>query len=141
LVAFSCRGRSFCPSCEKKKQLLWAKWLREDVLLPVAHRHVVFTIPRLLRPLFRRRRELLGEPAQAGTEAVKELIRHASVEGDARPGIVVRASKYLQVTGRRRMRTRRGARDLACRGREPITRIRRRATSLPHTVPRRERRV
>jgi hypothetical protein len=24
LVAFSCLRRSFCPSCEKKKQLLWA---------------------------------------------------------------------------------------------------------------------
>jgi hypothetical protein len=23
LVAFSCRGHSFCPSCEKKKQLQW----------------------------------------------------------------------------------------------------------------------
>jgi Transposase zinc-binding domain/Putative transposase len=89
LVAFSCRGRSFCPSCEKKKQLLWAEWLREDVLLPVAHRHVVLTIPRLLRPLFRRRRELLGELARAGAEAVKELLRHASGEADARPGIVV----------------------------------------------------
>jgi Transposase zinc-binding domain/Putative transposase len=88
-VAFSCRGRSFCPSCEKKKQLLWAEWLREDVLLQIAHRHVVLTIPRLLRPLFRRRRELLGELARAGAEAVKELIRHASGESAARPGIVV----------------------------------------------------
>jgi hypothetical protein len=89
LVAFSCRGRSFCPSCEKKTQLLWAEWLREDVLLPVAHRHVVLTIPRLLRPLFRRRRELLGELARAGAEAVKELVGHASGDGEARPGIVV----------------------------------------------------
>jgi hypothetical protein len=89
LVAFSCRGRSFCPSCEKKKQLLWAEWLREHVLLPVAHRHVVLTIPRLLRPLFRRRRELPNELARAGAEAVKELIRHASGDDDARPGIVV----------------------------------------------------
>jgi hypothetical protein len=89
LVAFSCRGRSFCPSCEKKKQLLWAEWLREEVLLGVAHRHVVLTIPRLLRPLFRRRRELLGELARAGAEAVKELVCDASGEADARPGIVV----------------------------------------------------
>jgi Putative transposase/Transposase zinc-binding domain len=89
LVAFSCRGRSFCPSCEKKKQLLWAEWLREEVLLGVAHRHVVLTIPRLLRPLFRRRRELLGELARAGAEAVKELVRQASGDCDARPGIVV----------------------------------------------------
>jgi Transposase zinc-binding domain len=38
-----CRGRSFCPSCEKKKQLLWAEWLRDEVLAEVAHRHVVLT--------------------------------------------------------------------------------------------------
>jgi hypothetical protein len=61
LVAFSCRGRSFCPSCEKKRQILWAEWLCEEVLAKTAHRHVVLTIPRLLRPLFRRRRELLTE--------------------------------------------------------------------------------
>jgi hypothetical protein len=39
--------------------------------------------------LFRRRRELLGELARAGAEAVKEPIRHASGESEARPGIVV----------------------------------------------------
>ena len=43
----------------------------------------------LLRPLFRRRRELLGELARAGAEAVKGLVGHAIGEGDARPGIVV----------------------------------------------------
>jgi hypothetical protein len=48
LVAFSCRGRSFCPSCEKKRQLLWSEWLCKEVLAPVSHRHVVLTIPRLL---------------------------------------------------------------------------------------------
>jgi hypothetical protein len=51
LLPFSCRGRSFCPSCEKKRQLLWAEWLREQLLVPVPHRHVVLTMPRLLRPL------------------------------------------------------------------------------------------
>jgi hypothetical protein len=63
-VAFSCRGRSFCPSCEKKKQLHWAEWLREELPAAVAHRHVVLTIPRLLRPLFRRRHDLLTELAK-----------------------------------------------------------------------------
>jgi hypothetical protein len=41
----------------------------------VARRHVVLNIPRLLRPLFRRRRELLKELARAGAEAVQELVR------------------------------------------------------------------
>jgi len=35
LCPFSCRGRSFCPSCEKKKQLVWAEWLQKEVLEPV----------------------------------------------------------------------------------------------------------
>jgi hypothetical protein len=41
LCPFSCRGRGFCPSCEKKKQLVWAEWLQKEVLEPVPHRHVV----------------------------------------------------------------------------------------------------
>jgi hypothetical protein len=88
LVAFSCRGRSFCPSCEKKRQLLWAEWLSKEVLAPVSHRHVVLTIPRLLRPLFRRRRELLTELGRAAAEATTELVRRG-LGHDARPGLVV----------------------------------------------------
>ncbi|HYN05564.1 MAG TPA: transposase zinc-binding domain-containing protein [Vicinamibacteria bacterium] len=88
LVAFSCRGRSFCPSCEKKKQLLWAEWLREELLARVPHRHVVLTIPRLLRPLLRRRRDLLTELARAGAEATVELVRRGAGR-DLRPGLVV----------------------------------------------------
>ena len=61
LVDFSCRGRSFCPSCEKKSQPLWAEWPCKEVLAPVSHRHVALTIPRLLRPPSRRHRELLSE--------------------------------------------------------------------------------
>ncbi len=48
LIPYSCRGRSFCPSCEKKRSILWAEWLREEVLEPVPHGHVVLTVPRLL---------------------------------------------------------------------------------------------
>jgi hypothetical protein len=70
LIPYSCRGRSFCPSCEKKRSLLWAEWLRKEVLEAVPHRHVVVTIPRLLRPLFRRRRELLRDLAQSSAEAL-----------------------------------------------------------------------
>jgi len=39
LIPYSCRARSFCPSCEKKRSLLWAEWLREEVFEPVPHRH------------------------------------------------------------------------------------------------------
>ena len=88
LVPFSCRGRNFCPSCEKKKQLLWAEWLHKEVLEPVPHRHVVLTMPRLLRGIFRKRRELLLDLSQCGAEALAEYMRR-QVGADARPGIVV----------------------------------------------------
>ena len=88
LIPYSCRGRSFCPSCEKKRSILWAEWLREEVLEPVPHRHVVLTMPRLLRPLFRRRRELLLDLSQCGAQALAEYMRR-EVGGDTRPGIVV----------------------------------------------------
>jgi hypothetical protein len=58
------------------------------VLAPVSHRHVVLTIPRLLRPLFRRRRELLTELGRAAAEATAELVRRG-LGHDARPGLVV----------------------------------------------------
>ncbi|HVO10117.1 MAG TPA: transposase zinc-binding domain-containing protein [Vicinamibacteria bacterium] len=87
-VAFSCRGRSFCPSCDKKRQILWAEWLSRVVLVPTAHRHIVLTIPRLLRPLFRRRRELPSNSAASAAKAVTELVRRGLGE-EVRPGLVV----------------------------------------------------
>jgi formate dehydrogenase maturation protein FdhE len=81
-------GRSFCPSCEKKKQLLWAEWLHKEVLEPVPHRHVVLTMPRLLRGIFRKRRELLLDLAQCAAEAIADYMKR-QVGAEARPGIVV----------------------------------------------------
>jgi hypothetical protein len=84
------------PSCEKKQALLWAEWVGRDLLAPVLHRHVVFTIPRrhvvftiprLLRPLFRRRRELLIELAHAAATAIHALMQEALGDG-LRPGVV-----------------------------------------------------
>ena len=72
----------------KKRSIRWAEWLREEVLEPVPHRHVVLTMPRLLRPLFRRRRELLLDLSQCGAEALSEYMRR-EVGADTRLGIVV----------------------------------------------------
>jgi hypothetical protein len=71
------KPRSFCPSCEKKRALVWAEWVRGELLEAVAHRHVVFTIPRLLRPLFRRRRELLTELGHAAAAAIGAFMQEA----------------------------------------------------------------
>jgi hypothetical protein len=75
LCPFSCRGRSFCPSCEKKRQLLWAEWLEKEVLAAVPHRHVVLTMLRLLRGIFRKRPDLLLDLSQCAAEAIAEYVR------------------------------------------------------------------
>lgn len=58
------------------------------MLAPVPHRHVVFHHAAPLRPLFRKRRELLDELALAAAEALTEAIREGVGE-DVRPGLVV----------------------------------------------------
>ena len=39
--AFSCRTRNFCNSCQQKRAVLFAEKLREEILAPVHHRHLI----------------------------------------------------------------------------------------------------
>ena len=48
-VAFSCRQRCCCPSCDQKRALLLGMRLAEEVFAPVSHRQWVLTIPKRLR--------------------------------------------------------------------------------------------
>ena len=59
-VAFSCKQRCTCPSCHQKRTLLTAIHVAEEVCFPVAHRQVVLTLPKRLRPHTRFDRKLLG---------------------------------------------------------------------------------
>ncbi len=70
----SCRNRH-CPTCQS---LAEARWLaaRREVLLPVGHHHVVFTLPAQLRSLVQRHpRELLGLLCEAVNDTVASLAR------------------------------------------------------------------
>ena len=67
---------------------MWAEWLQREVLATVPHRHVVLTMPRLLRGIFRKRRDLLGDLAQCSAEALSEYLRR-QLGANTRPGIVV----------------------------------------------------
>ena len=89
LLAFSCRVRGLCPSCQAKRSALFAEWLVEEVLLPVPHRHVVFTIPKALRGLIERERRLHGLMALAAWEVLRDALREAAVEPEGVPGMVV----------------------------------------------------
>ena len=41
--------------------LLYSEWVEQNVLAPGVHRQYVFTLPKLLRPIFSRHRTWLGE--------------------------------------------------------------------------------
>lgn len=74
LVAFSCKGRGFCPSCQAKRQAEFSLFLQEEVLAEVPHRQVVFSVPRRLRPFFLRDRKLLAKLARCGYETVRDFL-------------------------------------------------------------------
>ena len=88
LVPFSCRTRNFCPSCQQKRSLLFAEKLREDVLAPVHHRHMIFTIPVALRGLFLRERRLLGLLPRCAYETVRRVYQELHGTRDSLPGMV-----------------------------------------------------
>jgi hypothetical protein len=71
LLAFSCKTRSFCPSRQAKRVAAFMEWVTEEILEPVGHRQLVCTIPRVLRPTFRRDRRLLGELARCAWASLK----------------------------------------------------------------------
>ena len=89
LLAFSCRTRNLCPSCQAKRSAVFAEWVTEHVLLDVGHRHVVFTVPKALRGLIERGRWLHGEMAKAARDTLGTLLAEAAVEPGGVPGAVV----------------------------------------------------
>lgn len=88
LLAFSCQTRGLCPSCQAKRAALFGIHLAEEVLAPVPHTHVIFTIPRALRGLFQRDRRLLGILARAAYAALREVMQTELGRKDIVPGFV-----------------------------------------------------
>jgi hypothetical protein len=59
LLAFTCKSRHFCPACHQRRTLQIGTWIAASVCHPVPHRQYVFTIPKILRTIFRKRRHRL----------------------------------------------------------------------------------
>jgi transposase-like protein len=74
LLHFSCRTSGFCPSCHAKRLEEYGEWMREELLLDVPHRQVVFTIPKMLRLFFKDKRRLLGELCRAAVQALLKYL-------------------------------------------------------------------
>ena len=95
LLMFSCRTRGFCPSCHAKRLEEWGEWMREELLLDVPHRQVVFTIPRMLRIFFKYKRRLLGDLCQAAVQALLKYFR-AATGTEIVPGVVASIQTFGQ---------------------------------------------
>jgi len=93
LLYFSCRRRGFCPSCHSKRREEWGEWMREELLLDVPHRQVVFTIPKMLRIFFKYKRRLLGDLCQAAVQALLKYLQ-VTIGTELRPGVVASVQTF-----------------------------------------------
>lgn len=89
LLAFSCKGRWFCPSCHQKKVLQFGEFVEQRVAFPVPHRHYTLTIPRMLRPYFQFHRALLKDLCLIAHGAIRDFLRTALDLPDGIPGMVM----------------------------------------------------
>ncbi len=71
LLAHSCKRHHFCPSCHQKRVVEFGEWLCQEVVKAVPHRHVVLSIPKILRRYFLYDRKLLSDLSRCGWEALK----------------------------------------------------------------------
>ena len=93
LIAFSCKQRCLCPSCDTLRSLLFAEHLHSNVLLPYPHRHVVWSIPKRLRVYFRYDRALTKHLYTAAWNAWRDAA------SDLLPGFQTGAVMALHTAG------------------------------------------
>ena len=96
-VAYSCRQRCTCPSCHQKRSLLTAIHVAERVCLKVAHRQVVFTLPKRLRLHARYDRKLLGKLCRAAWEVAKQQMQALLGRDHVVPGMVAGIHSFGQL--------------------------------------------
>ena len=75
---FSCKGFYLCPSCSRKRTILFAEHLTNEVLLKPPHRQFVFTMPKALRPFFRHDRRLFADVSRLIYRILAEFYQEAS---------------------------------------------------------------
>lgn len=74
LVAFSCKKRGVCPSCNAKRAVKFGEHLYDSVLERVPHRHCGFTSLKRLRVYFRYDRSLLDILFKAAASAAQVVL-------------------------------------------------------------------
>ena len=85
-VAFTCKSK-FCVSCSK---IYIDNWVNRviKIIFPVRHRHVIFTVPEELRPIFYTNRELLKDLSDCAAEVVLETIKERNKSLEIMAGVI-----------------------------------------------------
>jgi len=74
-VRHNCNNR-FCPTCSWLDTIKWAEHIKSQ-MLTIPHRHVVFTLPHQLIPLYKHNKKLiLNILAKQSAETFKNWIKH-----------------------------------------------------------------
>ena len=88
LLAFTCKGRHLCPACHQRRTRTIGAWIADSVCHEVPHRQFVFTIPKALRGIFRKRRHLLTHLFHTATATLQDAFRTRLDLPDGRIGAV-----------------------------------------------------
>jgi len=75
LLAFTCKTRHFCPSCHQRKVRSTGDWIARVLCFDVPHRQFVFTMPKPLRGIFRKRRKLLDHLFGTAIDSLEDWMR------------------------------------------------------------------
>lgn len=94
LLSFSCKGRYFCPSCHQRRVQEFSLFLTEHILEKVAHRQIVFSLPKMIRKYFMYNRRLLPKLSHCGWETIVEMFRSSLGRSDVVPGMVMDIQTY-----------------------------------------------
>ena len=77
LVAFSCKGRGVCPSCNTRRMVEVAAHLADQVLPPLPVRQWVFSLPKRIRPFLPRDPALAGALLRILLRAIRSTLHRA----------------------------------------------------------------
>ncbi|MBM3863089.1 MAG: transposase, partial [Verrucomicrobia bacterium] len=88
LLAFTCKTRHFCPACHQRRVRSTSEWIATAVCHEVPHRQFVFTIPKVLRDIFRKRRTLLAHLFHCAMETLIAAFRAQLQLPDGRIGAI-----------------------------------------------------
>ncbi|MSU49288.1 MAG: hypothetical protein EXS37_09425 [Opitutus sp.] len=94
LCPFSCKQRGLCASCQQRRTLIEGTVIADEICAPVPHRHVVLTLPRLIRNTFKFNRALLDELYHAARSAITAWLRQRTEQPNGEPGLVVAVQTF-----------------------------------------------